>query len=285
MSTLEFSPNANAVGVRIHDIDLASPLSAACTREIQRLLHQYKLVIFERQHLDDAGLCAFAHRFGPPFSSARGNPVLGGAQDLPDVVVVANQADEYDRTFLGHQEVLPHSDHQWLRCPSSASLLYAVDIGPGSSSTTWTDMVQAYALLDEDIRARIDCLRLITYNPFHRPFGSVYPRYIDSQIEQVPGEVYPHPLVRTHPSTGERVLYLHAAYEMELENVGLDEGCALIDRLHAHMEAVPCKYEHAWKEGDLVMWDNQATVHYRPPFQAAVRRVLKRVSIGGAIPF
>lgn len=285
MSQLDFSPNLNAVGVRIHDIDLARPMSAASTREIQRLLHQYKLVIFERQRLDDAGLCAFAHRFGPPFSSAGGNPVLGGAQDLPDVVVVANQASEYERTFLGHQEVLPHSDHQWLRCPSAASLLYAVDVGQGSSSTTWTDMAQAYALLDEDTRARIDGLRLITYNPFHRPFGSVRARYVDSRIEQVPGEVYPHPLVRTHPATGERVLYLHAAYEMELEDVSFDEGRVLIGRLHAHMAAVPCKYEHAWKEGDLVMWDNQATVHYRPAFQAAVRRVLKRVTIGGGIPF
>jgi len=285
MSTFEFTPNPHAVGVRIHGVDLARPLSAAATRQIRHLLHLYKLVIFDQQRLDDAQLCAFAHRFGPPFLSTKGNPVLGGSELLPDVVVVGNQADEYEQAFLGHQEVLPHSDHQWLRCPSAASLLYAIDIAPGSSSTTWIDMEAAYTLLDEATKTRIATLQLITYNPFYRPFGSVRERYVDSRIEHVPGEVHPHPLVRTHPETGKQVLYLHAAYEMELVDVDYDEGRVLIDKLLAHMATVPCRYEHPWKEGDLVMWDNQATVHYRPAFGAAVRRVLKRVTVGGGVPF
>lgn len=285
MTPLHYTPNKNDVGVRIHGIDLARPMSAPTTLEIQRLLHQYKLVIFEQQGLEDGQLCAFAHRFGPPFVSTKGNPVLGGEEHLPNVIIVGNRASEYGQAYLGYQEVLPHSDHQWLRCPSAASLLYAIDIGRGSSTTTWTDMAAAYALLDDAIKARINDLQLITYNPFHRPFGSVRARYADSRIEQVPGEVYPHPLVRTHPSTGEKVLYLHAAYEMELLGVGYDEGCMLIDALHRHIEQVECKYEHVWKNGDIVMWDNQATIHYRPAFAQTVRRVLKRVTLAGSIPF
>lgn len=285
MSKVHYIPNPNAVGVHIDGLDLARPLSAATTLEIRRLMHEYKLVIFEQQTLDDEQLCAFAHRFGPPFVSTKDNPVLGGTVQLPDVIVVGNRADEYDKVFLGHQEVLPHSDHQWLRCPSAASLLYAIDIAAGASSTTWTDMAAVYALLDAETRSRIDDLELITYNPFYRPFGSVRSRYVDSRIEQVPGEVFPHPLVRTHPTTGEKVLYLHAAYEMELASIDYDEGRMLIADLHAHMMEVNCKYEHIWKKGDLVMWDNQATVHYRPAFQSQVRRVLKRVTIGGSIPF
>ena len=285
MTTFTHTPNSNAVGVRIHGLDLAVPMSATTTLAVQRLLHQYKLVVFEGQDLEDAHLCAFAHRLGPPFMSTKNNPVLGGAATLPDVVVVGNCADEYDKAFLGYQEVLPHSDHQWLRCPSAASLLYAVDIAPGSASTTWTDMATAYASLDDAMKTRIEHLQLITYNPFHRPFGSVCARYVDSRIEQVPGDVFPHPLVRTHPSSGDKVLYLQAAYEMELVGVTYDEGRALIDELHAHMAKVSCKYEHVWKNGDLILWDNQATVHYRPVFGADVRRVLKRVTIGGGIPF
>lgn len=285
MSIVHYTSNPNSVGVRIEGLDLSGPLSAATTLEIRRLLHEYKLVIFEQQMLDDEQLCAFAHRFGPPFVSAKDNPVLGGAGQLPDVIVVGNRADEYDKAFLGHQEVLPHSDHQWLRCPSAASLLYAIDIAAGASSTTWTNMAAVYAMLDAETRARIDRLQLITYNPFYRPFGSVRSRYVDSRVEQIPGDVFPHPLVRTHPVTGERVLYLHAAYEMELANIDFDEGRSLIADLHAHMMEVNCTYEHIWKNGDLVMWDNQATVHYRPAFQSQVRRVLKRVTIGGSIPF
>lgn len=285
MALLDYTVNKNAFGVRIHDINLAAPMTADTILKIQHLFQQYKLIIFEHQTLNDEQLCSFAHRFGPPFHSTRDNPVLGGEEQLPSIIIVGNQADEYEKTYLGHMEVLPHSDHQWLRCPSSASLLYAVDIAQDSASTTWTDMVAAYSLLDDSTKARINTLKLVTYNPFHRPFGSILARYVNSQIEVVPGEVYPHPLVRTHPVTGEKILYLHAAYEMELLGVAYNEGAELIDTLHKHMSNIECKYEHSWKNGDVVMWDNQATVHYRPEFDKAVRRVLKRVSIAGGIPF
>ena len=285
MSKLHVTLNSSGVGVRIHDLDLAAPLTAAATLEIQRLVHAYRLVVFERQVLEDRQLCEFAHRFGPPFIAPNGHPVLGSTEQIQEVVVVGNQASEYGKAYLGHQEVLPHSDHQWLRCPSAASLLYAVDIAPGSSSTTWTDMAKAYALLEDDIKAKIGDLQLITYNPFHRPFGSVRAQYVNHDTETVPGDVFPHPLVRTHPVTGEKVLYLHAAYEMELVGLGYQDGCALIESLHQHMYAISCKYEHVWQRGDLVMWDNQATIHYRPAFREQVRRVLKRVSIGGGTPF
>ncbi len=285
MALLDYTLNKNAFGVRIHGINLAAPMTADTILKIQHLFQQYKLIIFEHQTLNDEQLCSFAHRFGPPFVSTRDNPVLGGEDQLPNIIIVGNQADEYEKTYLGHMEVLPHSDHQWLRCPSSASLLYAVDIAQGSASTIWTDMVAAYSLLDDSTKARINTLKLVTYNPFHRPFGSIFARYVNSQIEVVPGEVYPHPLVRTHPVTGEKILYLHAAYEMELLGVTYNEGAELIDTLHTHMSKIGCKYEHSWKNGDVVMWDNQATVHYRPEFDKAVRRVLKRVSIAGGIPF
>lgn len=285
MNTLDYTPHHNAVGVRIHNINLAQPLLPSQTREIQRLLYQYKLVIFEDQQLEDVQICAFAHRFGPPFISSRNNPVLGGAEQLPDVVIIGNRADEYQQAFLGHQEVLPHSDHQWLRCPSAISLLYAIDIEQGASPTTWIDMAAAYNLLNNETKTKIDGLHLITYNPFHRPFGSVQARYVNSRRETVPGNVYPHPLVRTHPLTGQRVLYLNAAYEMELVGLDYDSGTTLIEQLHTHMATVPCKYEHPWKNGDLILWDNQATVHYRPAFQPEVRRVLKRVSVGGSAPY
>jgi taurine dioxygenase len=285
MSKLHIKFNPSGIGVRIHGLDLAAPLTAAATLEIQRLLHAYRLVVFEYQVLGDRQLCEFAYRFGPPFFAPNGHPVLGSSEHVQEVVVVGNKASEYGLTYLGHQEVLPHSDHQWLRCPSAASLLYAVDIAPGSASTTWTDMAAAYTLLDDDTKARIENLQLITYNPFHRPFGSVRAHYVNRDTETVPGEVFPHPLVRTHPATREKVLYLHSAYEMELAGIGYLEGRALIEGLHQHMYAVSCKYEHVWQNGDLVLWDNQATVHYRPSFREEVRRVLKRVSIGGGAPY
>ena len=94
MSKLHVTLNSSGVGVRIHDLDLAAPLTAAATLEIQRLVHAYRLVVFERQVLEDRQLCEFAHRFGPPFIAPNGHPVLGSTEQIQEVVVVGNQASE-----------------------------------------------------------------------------------------------------------------------------------------------------------------------------------------------
>ena len=200
-------------------------------------------------------------------------------------MVVGNQAHEYANSYLGHQEVLPHSDHQWLRCPSAASVLYAIDIGENAASTTWTDMVEAYNLLDAKTQEVISNLKLITFNPFYRPFGSVSAKYVDRSKDIPPGDTFAHPIVRTHPITKEKILYLHDSYEMEFEGLFYEEGSELCSRLISHIQGLTCRYEHHWKNGDLVLWDNQATLHYRPAFGAEIRRVLKRVTIGGGIPY
>jgi taurine dioxygenase len=186
---------------------------------------------------------------------------------------------------LGHQEVLPHSDHQWLRCPSSASLLYALDIHANSAPTIWFDMVEAYKLLDIETQAIINDLKTITYNPFFRPFGSVSAKYVNRENDIPPGDTFSHPLVRTHPLTNEKILYLNIAYELEFVNVPYKIGNELFSRLYNHILSIDCKYEHHWNNGDLVFWDNRSTIHYRPSFDSSIRRVLKRVTIGGEMPY
>ncbi|MBZ8183147.1 TauD/TfdA dioxygenase family protein [Oscillatoria salina] len=286
MSNLQFTENENGVGVTVHYANLAASLSPHHTLQIRQLLNCYRLVIFPNQNLTDEHLSNFAFRFGPPFVPDNSFPVLSSAEgESTPVVIIGNQADDYPNSYLGFQEVLPHSDHQWLRCPSSASLLYAVDITENSSPTIWFDMARAYTLLDRETRDTIQDLRLITYNPFYRPFGSVSAKYVDRRVDVPPGATFPHPLVRTHPETREQILYLNAAYEIELVGIPYDVGSPLIARLHEHIQDLEYRYEHQWQNGDLVLWDNQATLHYRPAFDPSVRRVLKRVTIGGGIPY
>lgn len=285
MTNLRYRVHEGGLGVTVLHADLAAALSAQHCLQIRDLLNRYRVVIFPDQSLTDEQLGEAAFRFGPPFVPDHRTPVLGSAEGASALVVVGNQAGEYENPYLGHQEVLPHSDHQWLRCPSAASMLYAVDIGPGSAPTVWTDMVRTYAGLDREIRDAIEDLRLITYNPFFRPFGTVRANYVDRRAGIPPGRTWAHPLVRTHPETRERSLYLHAAYEMELVGMPFDEGAGLIGTLLEQVTSQTGTYVHHWRDGDLVLWDNQVTIHYRPPFDPAVRRVLKRISIGGGIPF
>lgn len=282
---LDIIANENGIGATVRNINLANGLSSGEILQIQDLLNRYRVVVFSDQILTDNQLEEFAFKFGPQFVPDNKSPVLGSKESAGSIVIVGNQAREYTNSYLGHQEVLPHSDHQWLRCPSSASLLYALDIEQYSAPTIWTDMVKAYCLLDSETCKMIQDFKLITYNPFYRPFGSVSAKYIDSRIETPPGETFPHPLVRTHPLTREKILYLNIAYELEFAGIPYDTGAKLFSKLYDHIVNSNYRYEHHWKNGDLVFWDNRTTIHYRPAFDSNVRRVLKRVTIGGEIPF
>jgi len=279
------SPNKNGIGVTIDKINLASDLSATLIIQIQDLLSKYKVVVFKDQHLTDEQLSDFAFRFGPPFVPDNKFPVLGSKDSSNPIVIVGNQAHEYSNSYLGHQEVLPHSDHQWLKCPSSASLLYALDIHLNSAPTVWFDMVQAYNMLDSETKSIIEEINSITYNPFYRTFGSVSAKYVDRNIDIPPGDTFPHPLVRTHPLTKEKILYLNIAYELDFVGVPYKVGNELFSKLNDHIINLSYKYEHHWHNGDLVFWDNRSTIHYRPSFDSSIRRVLKRVTIGGEMPY
>ncbi len=286
MSNLVYTENESGLGVTIPHINLAAGLAPHHTLQIRQLLHRHRLITFPNQNLTDNHLSDFAFRFGSPFVSDNESPVLGtGSVNTSPVLIIGNRADEYPISYLGHQEVLPHSDHQWLRCPSSASLLYAVDVDDHSPPTIWIDMAKAYTLLDMETRDLIQDLLLVTFNPFYRPFGSVSTKYVDRRIDTPPGATFPHPLVRTHPQTREKILYLNLAYELELVGVPVEVGSPLITRLQEHIRVLRYREVHHWKNGDVVLWDNQSTIHYREAFDSTVRRVLKRVSIAGGIPY
>ncbi|MCS4432853.1 TauD/TfdA dioxygenase family protein [Aquiflexum gelatinilyticum] len=285
MTKFRFSENNNGIGVTVHEADLSLGLTPSQILQIQELLNRYKVVIFKNQNLNDDQLSEFAFRFGPPFVPDKNFPVLGSQDSGNSIVIVGNQANEYSKSYLGHQEVLPHSDHQWLKCPSSASLLYALDIHLNSAPTVWFDMVQAYNMLDSEIKSIIEEINSITYNPFYRPFGSVSAKYVDRDIDIPPGDTFPHPLVRTHPLTKEKILYLNIAYELDFVGVPYKVGNELFSKLYDHIINLSYKYEHQWHNGDLVFWDNRSTIHYRPSFDSSIRRVLKRVTIAGEMPY
>lgn len=253
--------------------------------DLKKNLFAHKVVVIKKQSLTDSQLTAFAKMFGPIFDANKAQ-VLGAENGkTSEVVVVGNNAPEFEKAFLGHQEVLPHSDHQWVKEPSSLSMLYAIDVDSKSAHTTWTDSTAVYKELSEDMKARIASKVIITFNPFYRPFGEVFAKYVDRAKDVPPGEQISHPLVRTHPETGDKILYMHRAYEMEFKDTSYKQGLQLWQKLNDYIDKTKAVYEHHWENGDLVIWDNRATLHYRPAFDKNLRRVLKRVSIAGEKPF
>lgn len=253
--------------------------------ELKKILFAHKVVVIKNQNLTDTQLLNFAKLFGPIFDANKAQ-VLGSLDGkTSEVVVVGNNAPEFKKSFLGHQEVLPHSDHQWVEEPSSISMLYAVDVDAQSAPTIWTDSTAVYKELPDELKAKIMGKEITTFNPFYRPFGEVFAKYVNRDEDLPLGEQNNHPLVRTHPETGEKILYMHRAYEMEFKDTPFEEGKLLWEALNQFIDNSSSVYHHNWKNGDLVIWDNRATLHYRPAFDKDLKRVLKRVSIAGEKPF
>lgn len=280
---MKFKKNNN-IGIQL-DIDVSKSIDAVSFEKIRSLLFEYKVIVIKKQQLTDEKLLQFALNFGPIFNANK-VMVLGSVKDkTSDIVVVGNNTPEFKQACLGCQEVLPHSDHQWVEEPSSISMLYAKDIEQGSASTKWTDMTAVYNILPPKLKSIISDKRIVTFNPFYRPFGKVFAKYVNRTKDIPPGEQISHPLVRTHPFTKDRILYMHRAYEMEFEGQSFVSGFDLWKTLNNYIDESESYYEHNWENGDLVIWDNRATLHYRKQFDVQIRRVLKRISIAGEKPF
>jgi taurine dioxygenase len=271
-----------ALGAVVGGIDVSRPVSPSVILELKRGLLESHILVLQGQDLSEQQLKAFATYFGSVFQSPPDIPVLASplGANAPEVVLVAN----IEGGYTGHGELSPHSDHHWTPYPSAGSLLYALEVPPSGGDTSFYNMQLAYETLDAATKRRIDELQLITYNPFLHSKDEPRAKYRFEPKELI-SPVFPHPLVRTHPDSGKRVLYLDAATEVELVGLPPREGSELVAELRAHFEQERFRYEHRWAVGDIVYWDNQAVLHARSAFDANSRRVLKRVSLAGSRPF
>jgi taurine dioxygenase len=269
------------LGARVKGLDGKQPLAAETVLALKQALRDHHILIIEDQDLSEEQLKVLGTHFGSIFQNPADVPVLasGNGGVAPDVVRVSN-IDGY----TGTGELTPHADHQWTPYPSAGSLLYALEVPPSGGDTTFYNLSLAYETLDEATKQRIEGLKLITYNPFLREEGEKRPRYREPGTPLI-SPVFPHPLVRTHPESGKKVLFL--GYRTEVEVVGLshEEGSALVEQLRTHLYSDRFRYEHRWRVGDIVYWDNQAVLHSRSAFDPSSRRVMKRVSLAGSRPF
>ena len=281
VSPLTVAATGGALGAIVTGLNARRPLPPEIVFRLKQALNDHHVLIFKDQDVSEAELVAFATHFAPLFVPPADVPVLGSAEGSPTVVTIANT----EGGLLGNRELTAHIDHHWTPYPSSGSLLYALEVPSQGGDTHWTNLVQAYEALDPATKARIADLRLRVYNPFvRRPGlgGTTYRVAADDPPEEA---VYAHPLVRTHPESGRKILYLNESNDVELIGVDPQEGAALIARLRIHLRQPEFVYPHRWSVGDIVYWDNQATQHYRPAFDASERRVMRRVSLAGSRPF
>lgn len=281
-STKRLAPTGSALGAVVQGVDASVPLAAETILALKQGLLDHHILIFQGQDLAEDQFKAFATYFGDVFNPPPDVPVLASKEggSTPEIVLVAN----IEGGYTGNGELTPHSDHHWAPLPSAGSFLYALEVPAKGGDTSFYNMHLAYTTLDAATRQRIDGLKLITYNPFLQSKDGPRPTY-RSTPKPLISPVFPHPLVRTHPTSGKKILYLDACTEVEVVGLPASEGEALIAELRAHSASERFRYTHRWKVGDLVYWDNQAVLHARTAFDPSSRRVLKRISLAGSRPF
>jgi taurine dioxygenase len=270
------------LGSVVNGLDASQPIKPEVILRLKQELRERHILIFKNQNLTDEQFLKFAFHFGSLFVPPDDIPVLASKPGVTPVIIPVSNVDG---GYTGTGELAFHSDHKWTPYPSSGSLLYALEIPNEGGDTFWLNLNLAYETLDESIKSRIADLQLITYNPFLNQPNTPRSKYrLDKSIPLI-SPVFPHPLVRTHPESGKKILYLD--YATEVEVIGLDPqaGSELIEQLRSHLYQPQFYYQHKWSVGDIVYWDNQATLHYRQAFDPHQRRVMKRISLAGSRPF
>jgi len=277
---LTITPLTPALGAEVSGIELRR-LDDATFAAIKAAWDRHSVLLFRGQSLGDDDLLAFSRRFGdldPPPNQENGRMSPAG---YPDVYVVSNIVDAKGEPIgaLGAGEAVWHTDMSYVDWPPMMSMLYALEIPPGGGNTWFCSMAAAYAALPDDLRTRLAGRRIKhdgTYNSGGYVRKGVTPT--DDPLA-APGAF--HPAVCVHPDTGVPALYLGRRRNSYVEGLSRAESEALLDALWAHIDDPRFAYEHRWRVGDLVMWDNRMTMHRRDPFDPNARRLMHRTQIKG----
>lgn len=267
-TALNVVPTGGALGAQIADVDLTHPLLPNQIQQIRTALLDYGVVFFRNQHISEPDQVRFTSYFGQPVEHVRKQR----PRPVPEIFIISNVEEKGQPIgALGHGEVSFHSDLSYLRQPGTLSVLYAVEIPREGGQTQWCNCTAAYAALDNEIKKRLTGLRAV-----HR-------HYVE---EQNPPEIIDHPIVRTHPETGRKSLYVGPHLTKYIVGIDKKESANLLSLLYAHLEQPQFVWMHEWQVGDLLFWDNRPTMHRRLPFPSHQRRLMKRTQVfNDEIPF
>jgi taurine dioxygenase len=273
---LEIERLEPSIGARVHGVDL-SRVTDDQVRSIRTALAEYKVLFFAGQHdLHPDSQIALGRRLGEVTES---HPVVPGVDEQhPEIYAL-------DSATGGFADVW-HTDVTFVRRPPLGSVLRAVVLPPTGGDTQWADLELAYRSLSEPVRRLAD--QLVAVHDGTREFGY----YLAQREERTKweGEEFralvpiEHPVVRVHPETGRRGLFVNPGFVSHIKDVSDAESRYLLDLFYAHITKPEHIVRHRWSVGDVVMWDNRSTVHYANRDYGDQRRVMHRITLRGDQP-
>jgi taurine dioxygenase len=276
-------PLDGAFGIEVRGIDLARTFDEALAVELRAVLLKQKLLVLRNQEIDATGLRDIGRHFGP----LDVHPFIESVPGVPEVIAVVKEADE-KQNFGGGW----HSEVSFYERPAMGTLLYAVEVPEKGGDTLLADAVQAYACLPRDMQERIADLSGLHSAEHIYGVGGFYERRAAGgdagtrtrNMDAARGRVE-HPVVRTHPETGEKILYVNLAFTVGIAGLPEEEARPLLSELVQHAVRPEFVTRLNWEPGTLAIWDNRSTQHYAQNDYAGQRREMLRVVIEGDRPF
>jgi alpha-ketoglutarate-dependent 2,4-dichlorophenoxyacetate dioxygenase len=277
---IRVTPLHPLIGAEIVGVDLARPVPPDVFAEIETAFIRHAVLVFSDQPLTDEQQIAFSRRFGPlEVTPNYAGEKLRIRAEVADISNLDHEgrvlsADDRRRMFnRGNQ--LWHTDSSFKRVPAKCSLLSAREIPPSGGETEFADMRAAYDALPEERKRQLE--GLVAEHSIHHSRSRIgFADFTDNIFRELPP--VPQLLVRRHPGSGRRNLYL-ASHASHVVGWPVEQGRALIEELIAFATQPRFVYSHRWRVGDLVMWDNRCTMHRGRPYDESCRRVMHRTTV------
>jgi taurine dioxygenase len=271
---LSVRPIAGALGAEIGGVDIARPVAEAVVAEIRQAFLDHLVIFFRDQKLAPPQLLAFAQRFGQPMEY----PQLKGLPECPMITPVIKL--ERERTNFGG---VWHSDTSYLERPPMGSMLYALETPPVGGDTLFANQYLAYEALSEGLQQTLTGLVGINSSTKADVTRSREDRLREAGVETkaLTGE---HPVVRTHPETGRKALYVNFGHTTRFRGWSEPESAPLLDYLFTHQVRPEFTCRFHWEPGSLAFWDNRCAQHNPVNDYHGYRRIMHRVTLAGDTP-
>lgn len=277
--TITLEPLSPVIGAEVKGVDLSRELDAETTGQIIDAWHRHAVLLFRDQEISGDDQLRFAALFGP--IAERVMPPAGATRpDAPDwtnLMLVTDHVDQNGKPIgsLGHGDMWFHSDKCYRKRPHRVSFLYGIEIPSEGGHTRFSSQYAAYDNIPDDLKRRLDGAMVMQgYD-----YATTERLNLDIDLDDILH--YRQPIFVTNPGSGRKALYVSRLNTMWIEGMARDESEDVLNRLFDLTEDPAIIYEHVWRPGDIVMWDNLACLHARTDWPADQGRLLRRCTVEG----
>lgn len=273
---LEVKKIAGALGAEILGVDLSTPLSPELSAAIRAALLEHLVIFFRDQRLSVAQYLAFARCFGKPIEY----PLIKGLPEFPDVIEVSKLENE-TANFGG----VWHTDTAYLELPPMGSMLLAREVPPVGGDTLFANQYLAYEALSPGLRRMLEGLVGVNSSTKADASRTREDRIRKDGREDAKAEyLAEHPVVRTHPETGRKALYVNVAHTVRFKSLTDEESAPLLNYIFQHQTLPEFTCRFSWQVGSLAFWDNRCALHNAVNDYHGHRRVMHRITLAGDRP-